>query len=85
MIEEIMQLAIGNGLWAVLFVFLFLYQIKDSSRREKKYISTIDILSNHLSIIKKVDIQVSVVHGEVLTIKKMLCKKGNKSGSVCGK
>jgi len=76
MIEEIMQLAISNGLWAVLFVFLFLYQIKDSSRREKKYISTIDILSNHLGLIKKVDMQVSVVHSEVLSIKKLLCKKG---------
>lgn len=76
MIDQIIELAIGNGLWAVLFVFLFLYQIKDSTKREKKYIGLIDELSKNLGVVKKIDVQVAIVHSNVLSIKKLLCKKG---------
>lgn len=48
MIEEIIRLAISNGLWAALFCLLFIYQLKDSSSREKKYVATIDSLSQGL-------------------------------------
>ena len=34
MISEVLQLCISNGLWAVLFVFLFLYQIKTNANGE---------------------------------------------------
>ena len=35
--EEILNLAISNGLWAVLFLMLLVYVLKDSRRREIKY------------------------------------------------
>lgn len=79
MIEQIIQLAIGNGLWAVLFVILFLYQIRDGNKREKKYISIIDTLSQNLAVIKKVDTSLGIVHSNVLLVKKLLTKRREKN------
>lgn len=81
MITEIMQLAISNGLWAVLFVFLFVYQLKDSNKREKQYISIINQLSGSCAILKKVDLNLQDVSKNVLGVKKMLLKKGVTSGN----
>lgn len=52
--EDILNLAIGNGLWAVLFVILLCYVLKDSRVREKKYQELIDALSESLNIVKEV-------------------------------
>lgn len=52
--EEIMSLAISNGLWAVLFVGLFVYELRDSSLREKKYQNTISALSEKLQIVEEI-------------------------------
>lgn len=52
--EDILNLAIGNGLWAVLFVILLCYVLKDSRAREKKYQELIDALSESLNIVKEV-------------------------------
>ena len=35
--EEIFNLALNNGLWAVLFLMLLVYVLKDSKSRESKY------------------------------------------------
>ena len=52
--NEILNLAIKNGLWAVLFLGLFIFVIKDSSSREKKYQQTIKDLTTHLGIVKEI-------------------------------
>ena len=52
--NEILNLAIKNGLWAVLFLGLFVFVIKDSSAREKKYQQTIRDLTSHLGIVKDI-------------------------------
>ncbi len=52
--EDVLNLAIGNGLWAVLFVILLCYVLKDSRAREKKYQELIDALSESLNIVKEV-------------------------------
>ena len=52
--EEILNLAIKNGLWAVLFMALFVFVIKDSSNREKKYQDTIKDLTEHLGVVKTI-------------------------------
>ena len=36
--KTLMDLAAANGLWAALYVFLFIYVLYDSKNREKKYI-----------------------------------------------
>ena len=40
--EQLLKLAASNGIWATLFVVLFLYTIYDSRRRENKYQQTIE-------------------------------------------
>ena len=47
-------MAIKNGLWAVLFLGLFVFVIKDSRNREKKYQQTIKDLTFHLGIVKEI-------------------------------
>ena len=52
--KEIVSIVISNGVFAILFVWLFLYQLKDSSRREAQYIETIENLTENLNILKEV-------------------------------
>ena len=52
--EQIFNLAISNGLFAVLFLGLLIYQLKDSRSREQKYQSTIEKLGDSLEIVKQV-------------------------------
>jgi len=52
--EQIFNLAISNGLFAVMFVGLFIYQLKDSKTREIKYQKTIENLGNALETLKEV-------------------------------
>ena len=52
--EQIFNLAISNGLFAVLFLGLLIYQLKDSRGREQKYQSTIEKLGDSLEIVKQV-------------------------------
>ncbi len=40
--EQLLKLAASNGIWATLFVILFLYTIYDSRHRERKYQQTIE-------------------------------------------
>ena len=52
--EQIVNLAISNGLFAVLFLGLLVYQLKDSRSREQKYQDTIEKLGNSLHIVQQV-------------------------------
>lgn len=52
--EQIVNLAISNGLFAVLFLGLLVYQLRDSRSREQKYQNTIEKLGNSLEIVKQV-------------------------------
>ena len=52
--EEIVNLAIKNGIWAVLFLGLFIFVIRDSTNREKKYQQTIQDLTSHLGIVNDI-------------------------------
>lgn len=52
--DELIKIVISYGVFAVLFVFLFFYQLKDSARREKEYQKTICELTGHLKIIEDV-------------------------------
>lgn len=80
MIDEILNLAISNGLWAVLFVMLFLYQIQNSSKREKKYQELIDNLTNSLGLIKNIDTTIKAMNKDIAKIKKFALQKEAKNG-----
>lgn len=71
--NEIIDLAIKNGLWAVLFLGLFIFVIRDSSNREKKYQQTIKDLTDNLGIVKSIKEDVDEIKKYVFKPKK--CKK----------
>ncbi len=52
--NDIFSVIISNGVFAILFVLLFCYQLKDSAKREEKYQQTIEQLSSHLRVIEDV-------------------------------
>lgn len=52
--NEIISIIVGNGVFAILFVWLFVYQLKDSSKREEKYQRTIEELTTHLNTLDEV-------------------------------
>lgn len=69
--EQIVNVAISNGLFAVMFLGLLVYQLKDSKSREQKYQDTITRLGNALEIVKS-------VKEDVEDIKVLLNKKSKK-------
>ncbi|MCL2569803.1 MAG: BhlA/UviB family holin-like peptide [Firmicutes bacterium] len=52
--DNIISLAINNGLWATLFVGLMIYILRDGDKREKKYQETIEKLADSLQIVKDI-------------------------------
>lgn len=53
--DNILELAISDGLWALLFCVLMIYQLKDSKVREVKYQDTISSLAKDLEYMKELD------------------------------
>ena len=75
MINEILQLCISNGLWAVLFVFLFSYQLKTNEKREKKYEATISTLTEYVGVIKNCGQKLETINNNIEKVKKLFLKK----------
>ena len=63
--EEILNLAIQNGLFAVLFLGLLVYSLKDSSKKKKKYQQTIESLNKHLDIVENIEKDVGEIKQEL--------------------
>ncbi|CAK7055285.1 BhlA/UviB family holin-like peptide [Tissierella sp.] len=70
--KSLMDLAAANGIWAALFVFLFIYVLYDSRRRENKYQETIHDnqiiikeLSNKFGIVDAIKDDVSFIKDEL--------------------
>lgn len=72
--EQIVNLAISNGLFAVLFSGLLIYQLKDSRSREQKYQLTIEKLGNSLEIVKQVKEDVEDIKDKINS-KKIVFRK----------
>ncbi len=51
---ELVKIIVSNGIFAMLFVFLFFYQLKDSAKREESYRQTIESLTDHLYVLEQV-------------------------------
>ena len=65
---ELISSVVSNGIFAMLFVYLLFYQLKDSQKREQAYRKTIQELSTHLIILEQ-------VREEVSELKSMLDKE----------
>lgn len=59
--SELIKVVISNGIFAMLFVYLFFYQLKDSQEREEAYRKTIDELASHLNSIEEVKDEVEEI------------------------
>ena len=75
--EKIFNLALQNGLWAVLFLGLLIYVLNDSRKREKKYQDTITNLTKNLSIVQVIKQEVQEIKDIVNKITSK--KKNNKT------
>lgn len=64
--ESIWEVVISNGIFACLFVWLLFYQIKDSSRREKKYIEIISQLAKDLDVVEDVKEDVGELKAKIV-------------------
>ena len=56
--QTLLDLAAANGLWAALYVFLFIYVLYDSRNREKKYQI---IIQENQAIIKELSQKLGIV------------------------
>lgn len=52
--ENLIEIAISNGIFAGLFVWLLFYTLKDSKKREDKYLKVIDRLSTQFQLLEEV-------------------------------
>ena len=79
---ELFKLAAGNGIWAALYVFLFIYVLYDSKNREKKYIEREEkyqeIIYENQTIIKELSKKFGIVENiqkDVIDIKNELSRR----------
>lgn len=63
--EKIFNLAISNGIWAVLFLALLVFQLKDSKNRETKYQKTIETLGKSLEVVNDVKEDVEEIKHQI--------------------
>jgi len=63
--EDIIMLAIGNGLWAVLSCLLLAYLLKDSKKREAKFTQLIQDLSDRLKVVSQIHDGVKALGGRL--------------------
>ena len=76
--QDIINIIISNGIFAILFVSLLFIQIKDSKKREEKYQEAIKKLSHHLDVVEDISEDVKEMK-KIIIIPK---KKGSKLNEV---
>ena len=52
--SELIKTVVSNGIFAMLFVYLFFQQLKESKKREEAYQNTIEELAKHLVLIEEI-------------------------------
>ncbi|MEG1612717.1 MAG: BhlA/UviB family holin-like peptide [Clostridia bacterium] len=75
-ISSLFKIVAANGVWAVLFLFLLIYELKDSRSREQRYIHTISSLTDRLEVVNDIQDEVKELNGRLnpsfdCTIKKV--------------
>ena len=48
--SKLIEAASSQGIWALLFIVLFIYTVRDGKQRESKYQSVIEKLSNIIEV-----------------------------------
>jgi len=52
--DDVIKVAAANGIWALLFVALLIFELQDSRKREAKYQQIIDNLTKDLETLEDV-------------------------------
>ena len=61
-LSTILELAVSQGIWAVLYIYLFFRMLKENKEREERYQSTIDRLSTNIETgIEKIQDQLEAI------------------------
>lgn len=68
--QDIINIIISNGIFAILFVSLLFIQIKDSKKREEKYQEAIKKLSHHLDVVEDISEDVKEMKKIIIIPKK---------------
>ena len=76
--QDIINIILSNGIFAILFVSLLFIQIKDSKKREEKYQEAIKKLSHHLDVVEDISEDVKEMK-KIIIIPK---KKGSKLNEI---
>ncbi len=66
--EDIVRVAADDGIWALLFCFLLIFELKDSRAREQKYQKTISELSQDLAYMNTMNKNIDKIHQEMRSI-----------------
>ena len=68
--ENLIEIAISNGIFAGLFVWLLFYTLKDSKKREEKYLKVIDKLSTQFEVLEEVKEDVAEIKRDISSLQK---------------
>lgn len=74
--DEVFNVAISNGVFAVMFVALLVYVLKDSRKRETKYQNLIDTLSNKLNTVDEIKQDVTEIKNSLTKNPCIINKRG---------
>ena len=66
--QQIFDMAISNGLWAVLFLCMLVYTLKDANKREQKYRATIDGLLGRLEVVEQIREDTAAIRGDTAAL-----------------
>lgn len=67
--NEVISTVVANGIWATLFVFLLVFELKDSRKRESRYTLTIQALSDRLSAVNEIKLESEDIKSDTQSIK----------------
>lgn len=66
-LSKILELAVGQGIWAVLYIYLFFRMLKENKEREDRYQATIDRLSGNIENgIEKIEHKLDTMSGSIV-------------------
>lgn len=90
--DEIVSLVVANGIFAVLFCGLLVFELRDSRAREGKYVKMINTLNERLKTVDdiksdtaEIKTDVDDVKSDVAAIKHAVAKPVKKGGGECAK
>lgn len=66
--DKILSLAVDDGIWALLFCVLLIFELKDSRAREQKYQKTISELSQDLGYMNTMNKSIERIHNEMRAV-----------------